>query len=284
MSWRKKKNTKKGLMQKQVVLLFSFAALLLTLFVVMLFEMFINNDKKSYYIMKSRVSDAAMAKDSNSNGNYQVVGWVKVQGTKLDMPILTGIDDNSDFPVKMEKYVWDATGDGKFHNKLNIMGHNIYNLSSHPKKSSNKFNRFEELMSFVYYDYAKENKYIQITINNEDYLYKIFSVDFINAVDVDMFPKGEYSASDLRYQIDLFKQNTLYDYDVDVNENDSLVSLITCTRFFGSDKYIDFLVNGRLVREGEKIDNYPVKINKVNYDKVEAILKGDDENESDSSM
>lgn len=282
MSLKKKKNTKKGKKQKQIMLLVSFTIVILALFIVAIFEIFVNN--KSYYSVKSRISDVTMAKDSNNNENYQVIGWVKVQGTKLDMPILTGIDDDADFPVKMEKYVWDSTGDGKFHNKLNIMGHNIYNLSSQPKKSSNKFNRFEELMSFVYYDFAKENKYIQITIDNKDYLYKIFSVDFINAVDVDMFPKGEYSKDDMKYQIDLFKQNTLYNYDVDVNENDSLVSLITCTRLFGTDKYIDFLVNGRLVRDGEKIDDYSVKKNKSNYKKVETILKGDDENESDSSM
>ena len=276
MSSKKTNNTKKGRKQKQLMLLGTFAILILVLFVIVLFEVFINN--KAYYTVKSRVTDVSMAKESNNNADYQVVGWVKVQGTKLDMPILTGINDDSNFPVKMEKYVWDVTGDGKYHNKLNIMGHNIYNLSSEPKKSSDKFNRFEELMAFVYYDFAKENKYIQITIDGKDYLYKIFSVDFIDAVDVDMFPKGDYSKEDINYQINLFKENTLYDYDVDVNENDDLVSLITCTRFF------DFLVNGRLVRDDEKVDNYSVKKNEANYNKVETILKGDDENESDSSM
>ena len=247
----------------------------------MLCEMFITH--KDYYKYESRVSNVALAQDSN-NSNYQTIGWLKVQGTNLDLPILTGIDDDSDFPVEMEKYVWNVGPNRRFQNKLDIMGHNIYNLSSSPKLSSDNFNRFEELMSFVYYDFAKENKYFQVTIDGKDYIYKIFSVDFINAVDVDMFPSGKYTTEDIKYQLDLFKENTLYDYHVDVNENDNIVSLITCTRFFGTEKYIDFLVNGRLVREGEKIDDYSVTKNSRNYSKVEKILKGDDKDESDSSM
>ena len=202
----------------------------------------------------------------------------------MDLPILSGIDDNTNYPVEKEKYVWNVSSDGVFRNKMDIMGHNIYNLSSTPKISSPNFKRFEELMAFVYYDFAKDNKYIQLTIDGKDYVYKIFSVDFLDAVDVDMFPTGEYETDDLKYQIDLFKKTSLYDYNVDVNEDDYLISLITCTRFFGTDKYIDFLVNGRLVRDGESIKNYSVKINHDNYDKVEKILRGDDKNESEDSM
>ncbi len=237
---------------------------------------------KEYYQLESRVSNVALSQDSNTS-DYQTVGWLKVQGTNLDLPILAGISDDINFPVKKEKYVWTVSNDDKFHNKMNIMGHNIYNLSSSPKIESEDFHRFEELMSFVYYDFAKENKYIQLTIDGKDYLYKIFSVDFINAVDIDMITGDDSLNEDIGYQIDLFKDNTLYDYDVDVNENDKIISLITCTRFFGTDKFVDFLVNGRLVREGEKIDDYSVKKND-NYTKVENVIKGDDSNESNSSM
>lgn len=239
---------------------------------------------KKYYKIESRVSNVALANDNQKDSRYRTSGWLKVQGTNLDLPVLTGINDNTNFPVEMKKYVWSINGDGKFHNKIDIMGHNIFNLSSSPKLYSDDFYRFEELMGFVYYDFAKENKYIQLTIDGKDYLYKIFSVNFLDAVDVDSFPSGDYEKSDLKYQIDLFKKLSLYDYDIEVNENDNLISLITCTRFFGNDRYIDFLVNGRLVREGESVNNYSVVKNKKNYAKVENILKGDDDNESEDSM
>lgn len=282
MSWKKKKLTKKEKKRNRIILLVLLVVLIIVLFSLMLFEIFVG--KKDYYSIESRISNVALSQQSNSNSNYRTIGWLKVQGTNLDLPILAGIDDNTNFPVEMEKYVWNVGSNAEFQNKIDIMGHNIFNLSSSPKTEGNNFNRFEELMGFVYYDYAKDNKYIQLTIDGKDYLYKIFSVDFIDAIDVDMFPSGEYTKEDLKYQIGLFKDNTLYDYDVDVNENDQLISLITCTRFFGSDQYIDFLVNGRLVREGEKVSNYSMKKNEKNYKKVEKILKGDDDNESDSSM
>ena len=61
---------------------------------------------------------------------------------------------------------------------MNIFGHNIFNLGPSPKKSSNNFKRFEELMNFIYHDFAQENKYIQFTINGKDYVYKIFGFEY----------------------------------------------------------------------------------------------------------
>ena len=272
MSWKKKRISKKEKKQRQVILLVSLVALIILLFVIMLCEIFVTH--KDFYEMESRVSNVALAQDSN-NDNYQTAGWLKVQGTNLDLPVLTGIDNDIDFPVEMEKYVWNVGNKRGFQKKIDIMGHNIFNLSSSPKLTSDSFNRFEELMGFVYYDFAKDNKYFQITIDGKDYLYKIFSVDFIDAVDVDMFPSGDYTRDDIQYQLDLFKKNTIYDYDVDVNEDDSFASLITCTRFFGTEEYID--------RSNEKIKDYDIKKTK-NYAKVEKVLKGDDDNDTDSSM
>ena len=280
MSSKRKKVRKKEFIRRNVILLVLLVILIICLFLVLLVRMFVH--PKDYYTVESRVSNISMISNQNTD-NYETVGWLRVQGTNLDMPILSGIDDNANFPVEMERYVWNMNNDDKFYNKMNIMGHNIFNLSSHPKITSDNFNRFEELMAFVYYDFAKENKYIQLTINGKDYLYKIFSVVFLDAVDVDMFPTGNYSKESMQYQIDLFQKNTLFDYDVDVNADDQLISLITCTRFFSNQKYIDFAVNGRLVRENEKINDYSVKKTQ-NYDQIEKILKGDDDNESESSM
>ena len=62
------------------------------------------------------------------------------------------------------------------------------------------------------------------------------------------------------------KENSLYDYDVDVNGNDKIISLVTCTRYFGIDGPTQFRVDLRKVRDDEKItkskvtttDNYDI--------------------------
>ena len=110
---------------------------------------------------------------------------------------------------------------------------------------------------------------------------KFFSVGFIYHADAIVFPKGDYDKDELNYQINLFKKISIYDYDIDVNSNDDLISVVTCTRFFGnSDK--EFIVSGRLIRENESIKNYSLKKNS-NYKEVENILKGDGDDEFESA-
>jgi hypothetical protein len=77
------------------------------------------------------------------------------------------------------------------------------------------------------------------------------------------------------------KQDSIYDYDVDVNSDDNIISVITCTRFFGIDDKKDFRIVGRLVRDGEKLNNYSVKRNRK-YVEIEEKMKGDDEDEVDA--
>ena len=280
MSEKKKRKGKKKKVDKKLFLIVICVVLVIVALILLFCKFLIN--QKDFYEMESRITNIENSKKDDKE-LYHTIGWVKVQNTHLDLPVLSGIDDNINFPVEKEKYVWTMSNDDKFHNVINIMGHNIFNLSSTPKKYSDKFQRFEELMSFVYYDTAKDSKYIQLTIDGKGYLYKIYSVAFINAVDVDMLPKEDYTKEELKDYINLLKENTIYDYDVDVNVNDKFISLITCTRFFGNDQFIDFMVTGRLVRENEKINDFNVSKSKK-YDEVEKILKGDGDDEEDDSM
>ena len=80
------------------------------------------------------------------------------------------------YPVDKDKYVWLINASNQYKDFIIINGHNIMNLSSNPKIKEKGFTRLEALMAFVYYDFAKENQYIQYTVDQKDYLYKIFSV------------------------------------------------------------------------------------------------------------
>lgn len=237
--------------------------------------------KKEQFKMESRV-EKVLDTEVSEKSSFKTIGWLRIEGTNIDYPIVQSEERASDFPVELESYAWSLNFDDKFHNMINIMGHNIYNLSSTPKLHSSKFKRLEELMSFVYYDFAKDNRYMQLTIDGKDYIYKIFSVNFIASADTNSFPVvDDYSKEELKTQIDYYKKDSLYKYDVDVNEDDSLISVVTCTRFFGNEQNYDFFVNGRLLRDGEEIDNYKVTTTK-NYKNIEKKLKGDGNHEDDS--
>ena len=63
------------------------------------------------------------------------------------------------------------------------------------------------------------------------------------------------------------KEDSIYDYDVDVNSSDEIISLITCTRYFGLNGKTQFRVDARKLRENEKIEKYSVSTNQ-NYDEL----------------
>ena len=256
------------------------AGILVLLLLVLLFKMIPFG--RNYYKIESRIDNIQTTRNSDTK-NYETVGWLRVQGTTIDYPIIWSPDDSYDYPVQLEKYVWTFETDNKYHNKINIMGHNILNLSSHPIRESENFNRLEPIMAFVYDDFAEKNKYIQLSMDGREYLYKIFSAGFIYATDIGLLPMGDNTKEEMLSQIKMFRESSLYDYDVDVNEDDDMVSIITCTRFFEGKKNINFQITGRRVRTEEKINNYKVTKNK-NYKEVEEILEKGDEKNEDSSV
>ncbi len=235
---------------------------------------------RDYYIVDSRVKNIAATEKVE---DYNTVGWLKVQGTNIDYPVVTSDDNANPYPVDPAGYSWVIKRDAKYDDVVNINGHNIFNLSSKPEITSKDFTRFEELMAFVYYDFSRENKYIQYTHNGKDYVYKIFAVDFVPVTDMNLFliDEGKYTKNSIKKQLNFYKKHSLYDYDVDVSENDKIVSLTTCTRFFGEDNKYDFVVSGRLLRNDESMDDYNVVKNNDNYNKIEKIMKGDEINEED---
>lgn len=250
-----------------IVLIFSLLAVLFT-------KLFRNTD---YYKLESRIDNIEKAKQ-NDKSNFETIGWVRVQGTNIDYPLYGLIKDDYDYPVN-ESYLWSLNMDRDFHSVMITYGHNIMNLGSQPILKSSTFTRMEELMSFVYYDFAEENEYFQLSIDGRDYLYKIFAVNFMTVADLNEYPEGEFSKQDKQDYIDRIKDESIYDYNIRVSKDDNIMSVVTCTRFFNDGTNYDFIITGRQVRAGEKVDKYKVKRNE-NYVKIEELLKGDEENET----
>lgn len=248
----------------------------------------IDSFKPDIYKVDSRIKNIKEEQKKDNSLYVKTMGWVKVQGTKIDTPIIyyygddegSKTDENADADhyIKKENYVWNMNSKEKLFNKVSIMGHNLLNLSKHPDVSLKHFSRFDDLMAFVYYDHVKDNKYIQYTIDGKNYIYKIYSVEFVNYYKLDLYSDSNYTKKEKDKFINDTKKNSIYDFDVSVNNKDKFISLITCTRFFGDNDKINFRVNARLVRKGEKLKNYGVKVNKK-YSKVKKILEGEENEE-----
>ncbi len=276
MSWRKKKKEIKKIKHKAGLIICLMFAAVIGLIILLTIKIVNSNNK--LYKVESRVETLKNVKPIE-NSNFKTIGWLKVEGTNIDLPIVYSDNDNEDFPVQLESFGWAKKKFDKNSTYFDITGHNIFNLSSTPKIKSDMFKRFEELMAFVYYDFAKDNEYIQLTVDNKDYIYKIFSVGFIDKSVASFFPiKSDIEKDDINELIKVFKEKSLYKYDISVNANDKIISLSTCTRFYGANSDTEFYVVGRLIRDDEKINHYKVIKNKK-YEQVLKKLKGDENNE-----
>ena len=216
----------------------------------------INVDYQPYYTIESRISNI----DNTKIADSPAIGWLRVQGTNIDTPIVKRTD-------KVEEsvgynYLWLSEYYFENENRKVIYGHNIRNVSSYPEVGNKDHIKFEQLVSFAYDDFAKENLYIQFSDGKEEKLYKIYAVTFNNQSEE--YGKS-YKKEELKDYIKQVKYNSIYNYDVDVNEDDELISLITCTRYFGRYEKTQFKVDARRVRKNEKINKYSVETNS-NYD------------------
>lgn len=255
--------------KKRVFLIIGILSFLCLLFAIV-FLLFYN-----YYPIVTRV-DKIKEYSRKDTDDYTTIGWLRVQGTNIDYPIIYA--PSYDFSEMTYDFLWNEVNSDKLLNQVTISGHNILNLSSNPLVANESHKRFEQLMSFVYLDFVKDNKYIQYTTNGNDYLYKIFSVSFSKRDNIEKFTREDLTEREMEKYLKQSLDDSIFEFDVDVNENDKVISLVTCTRMFGHYKDIEFKVDARLVREGELKLNYDVK-KSDNYQEIEKIMEGGENDE-----
>ncbi len=136
---------------------------------------------------------------------------------------------------------------------------------------------FEQLLSFIYPSFVEDNQYIAYTdVNNNKAIYKIYSVSLVENDQSASF-KDIYTSAEQKAYTEKAKKNSMYDIDVDVNEDDKLLSLMTCTRFYGGDSY-SFIVDARKLRDDEKQIVSKASTNE-NYKRIAERMKEGDTNE-----
>ncbi|MBQ6324025.1 MAG: class B sortase [Bacilli bacterium] len=266
---KKKKKLKNKVGKKQIFLLGISALIvlaLLFLFCVYVFGFFGNK-----YRIESRTKNVIEAKKKDDE-NIKTVGWIRVQGTNIDYPVIYA--PGYDFSAKVDDFAWIEVEFNELNNIVYISGHNIKNLSKNPIIGDKSHTRFEQLMAYTYYDFVKDNQFIQYTFNGKDYLYKIYSVSYVDFYKLDLYNLGPYDGDRMERYIEATKAQSLFNFDVDVKNTDKIISLDTCTRMYGEISTMHFRVNGRLLRKGEA-----AKISKVTtnskYEEIEKIMEGE---------
>ena len=165
--------------------------------------------------------------------NPDIVGWIRIDGTKLDYPVMYTPDDE-------EKYIHadfegnvdfaglpfidkDCTMDPESQNLI-IYGHNMKNGTA-----------FKTLFSYIEEEFWEENPTIYFSTLYEERTYEVLSVfyDRVYQKTDTCFKFYQFIDPETEEEFDeamtYYQEHALYDTGVTAEYGDSLITLVTCS-------------------------------------------------------
>ena len=159
------------------------------------------------------------------NTNEDCIGWVRIDGTEINYPVMWKQDDNR-YYLNHDIYGNYATHGTPFldgtafpEGQLIIHGHNL---------TDGHF--FASLLKYKDPSFLKEHPYITLYLFEEKQQYEIFAVCSFNSVtDYSIYeiPIQEYPEKVKEY-IQKIRKKALYQTEIEVPEEDRLLILSTC--------------------------------------------------------
>lgn len=184
------------------------------------------------------MNDSVEVRDINHDElhkmNDEYVGWITIEKTNIDFPIVKAMDNEYylDHNFKKEKSSYgsiylDYRNSTKFiDNQSAIYGHAV-----------NYKAMFGELNKYVDEQFLDYHPIITIYTEDETYFFEIFSVRIVNADIVTLSIPG--NKNNISKLINEYKSDSIYPIDIDTNGATNILSLVTCNY----DKY----QNGRII-------------------------------------
>ena len=168
-------------------------------------------------------------------------GWIKIDNTNINYPIVQG-KDNSFYLDKDINKNYLSSG-SIFMNYLNhrfndentvLFGHHMRNKTM-----------FAQLKKYKEKEFFYGNNDIEIEVENGKVLkYKVFSAYVTDAKDNYIKTNFDDKAQYKEFLEDI-KNKSLYKSDIDVNENDKIITLSTCSYEFNDARMV---VHGKLLK------------------------------------
>lgn len=175
--------------------------------------------------------------------NKDTVGWLTVNNTKIDYPVVQGKDNDyylkRDYYQSKNRHGWIFMDYRNNPDELDentiIYGHNLANQTM--------FGTLRYALNSYWYN-KSANQIITFNTPNANMKFQIFSIYTIpttnDYLDVTFPSVGAYQE-----YIDLVKGRSIYDFNVEVTPDDKLLTLSTCAN--GNDKRL--VVHAKLIKE-----------------------------------
>ena len=162
---------------------------------------------------------------SLKNKNSDTVGFLKVNGTKIEYVVVQSNDNNyyltRNFDKKSNLAGWIFSD---YRNKIDGSDKNII-IYGHNMRTDAMFGTLKNVLTSEWQENEK-NRYIVFATENEYSIYEVFSVYQIEVEDYYM--TTDFKNNEFKKFIDLSRKRSIFDFGVDVDENDNILTLSTC--------------------------------------------------------
>ena len=196
----------------------------------------IKSNKKNKDIMSEIKENVVINNETDSNNeeykidfaklkqkNSDAIAWIKVNGTDIDFPVVKGTDNSyyltHNFDKEKNKAGWIFAD---YRNKFDGTDKNII-IFGHNMKNGSMFASLKDVIKEEWYN-NENNKYIALITENENCKYQVFSVYQIETEEYYL----QTNISNFKEFVEEIKGRSKKDFNVDIKETDSILTLSTC--------------------------------------------------------
>lgn len=163
--------------------------------------------------------------ESLKSKNKDTVAWIKVNGTKINYPVVQTTDNvyylnhnfNHNYNVAGWIFLDYRNNLDKTDKNIIIYGHNMLDDSMFGTLLDTLKNKWLE---------NNNNHTVTFTTENETSIYEVFSVYKIKSERY--YIKTDFNDGEFFKFVKKLKQRSIYNFKIDVNENDQILTLSTC--------------------------------------------------------
>lgn len=215
-------------------------------------------EQNSYYIGSELLDSGYEFKDIDFNSlisqNEDVVGWIEIDNTSVNYPILQD-EDNEYYSHH------DINGNEKSNGSIFLDANN--ELLSNPTEELDDLNfiyghhmangsMFSSICNYKKQSFVDENPFFVI-YTADGYAYKcdIFAGVLLDGVTPHLYNNYQDFASEKNFQeyIDYIKENSMISTDVEVSYEDKIVALVTCSYENGINGNLRFVVFATMTKQ-----------------------------------
>lgn len=158
--------------------------------------------------------------------NSDVVAWIKVEGTKVNYPVVKTSDNDYYISHNLDKDYSDAGWIfADYNNNVDGNDRNLV-IYGHGRLDGSMFGSLRDTLNEKWQN-NEENRFIKLFIEGAELTYQVFSTYKIKVEDyyINTYLDDDYEYLDF---LNTIKSRSYYDYGVDVGIEDKILTLSTC--------------------------------------------------------